>query len=256
LAAPRGSITHSIRYANERVQFKNRSPASERSNTNWQNKQSGVFAAESALYRTSNFLQEKEKALKEDGMDFAQAKLKAAEEFAIECAMLKVVGSETLDYVVDETVQIYGGMGYSEEAPAARAYRDARINRIFEGTNEINRLLSIDMLLRRAMKGQLDIVGPAWEVQKELTSMPSLERPEGTYGEEEKAVKEFKKAVLMVAGAAAKMQMDGALDMREEQEIIMNVSDMLIDTFIAESLLLRVQKLSDLSNKPAEQAYL
>jgi alkylation response protein AidB-like acyl-CoA dehydrogenase len=255
IGGAKGSITHSIRYANERVQFKK--PISSFGAIKYKLAEQAirVFAAESALYRTSNFLQEKEKALKEDGMDFAQAKLKAAEEFAIECAMLKVVGSETLDYVVDETVQIYGGMGYSEEAPAARAYRDARINRIFEGTNEINRLLSIDMLLRRAMKGQLDIVGPAWEVQKELTSMPSLERPEGTYGEEEKAVKEFKKAVLMVAGAAAKMQMDGALDMREEQEIIMNVSDMLIDTFIAESLLLRVQKLSDLSNKPAEQAY-
>jgi len=156
---------------------------------------------------------------------------------------------------VDETVQIHGGMGYSEEGVPARAYRDSRINRIFEGTNEINRLLSIDMLLKRAMKGRLDIVGPAWEVQKELASMPSMDLPTGTFGKEYKALKDFKKLVLMVAGAAAKMQMDGQLDLKTEQEIITNVADMLMDVFIAESTLLRVDKLSGMTKETPQEVY-
>ncbi len=146
-------------------------------------------------------------------------------------------------------------MGYSAESAVERAYRDSRINRIFEGTNEINRLLSIDMLLKRAMKGRLDIVGPAWEVQKELASMPSMELPTGTYGKEYKALKDFKKLVLMVAGAAAKMQMDGQLDLKTEQEIITNVADMLMDVFIAESTLLRVDKLSGMTKETPQEVY-
>jgi hypothetical protein len=188
-----------------------------------------------------------------EGKDAAQAKLLAAEEYAMECAILKVAGSEALDYVVDETVQVHGGMGYSEEGIVARAFRDARINRIYEGTNEINRLLLIDMLFRRALKGSLDIVSPAWAVQKELASMPSMEQPEGTYGAEHHALRDFKKIALMTAGAAAKMQMDGKLNLKEEQEIITNVADMLIDTFVAESLLLRVEKLSAMAEKPNPQ---
>src|SRR5690606_36354206 len=142
-----------------------------------------------------------------------------------------------------ETVQIHGGIGYSEEYTPARAYRDSRINRIYEGTNEINRLLMVDMLLRKALKGELDLIGPAWAVQKELASMPSMSRPEGTYGEEDAAIKDFKKILLMVAGAAAKQQMDGQLNLKEEQEILMNISDIMIDTYLAESVLTRIKKL-------------
>ena len=207
------------------------------------------------MYRVSHLMQMKNKALMDEGVSFAEAKLQAAEEYAIECALLKVSGSEALDFVVDETVQVHGGMGYSEEGTAARVYRDARINRIYEGTNEINRLLSVDMLLRRGMKGALDIVGPAWEVQKELASMPGFSQVEGPYGEERKAVKDFKKAVLMVAGAAAKMQMDGKLNLKNEQEVIMNVSDMLNDVLTAESLLLRVEKLADIQKKIDQEVY-
>jgi alkylation response protein AidB-like acyl-CoA dehydrogenase len=212
-----------------------------------------IFAGESALYRTSNLLQESHHQYQEEGFSYAQSQQKAAEEYAIECAILKIIGSEVLDYVVDETVQVHGGMGYSEEASPARAYRDSRINRIYEGTNEINRLLMVDQVFKRAMKGQLDIVGPAWNVQKELASMPSFEQPDGKYGKEAKAVKDFKKIILMVAGAAAKMQMDGQLNLKDEQEVLINIANMMLDTFTAESLLLRVQKIDEMLVKPFPQ---
>jgi len=249
------SISTAVQYANERIQFKQ--PIASFGAIQYKLAEQAIrtFAVESAMYRVSNLMQMKNKALMDAGMSFAEAKLQAAEEYAIECALLKVSGSEALDYVVDETVQIHGGMGYSEEGTAARTYRDSRINRIYEGTNEINRLLSIDMLLRRAMKGSLDIAGPAWEVQKELASMPGFDKPEGRYGEEYKAVKDFKKAVLMVAGAAAKMQMDGKLNLKEEQEVLMNISDMLNDVLTAESLLLRVEKLADLPKTIDQEIY-
>jgi len=247
------SAETAVQYANERIQF-NQPIANFGAIKHKLGEQAiQIFAAESAMYRVSHLLQEKNKALMAEGMTFAEAKRQAAEEYAIECALLKVLGSEVLDYVVDETVQVHGGMGYSEEGTAARAYRDARINRIYEGTNEINRMLSIDMLFRRALKGNLDIVGPAWEVQKELASMPSFDQPEGAYAAEKKAIKEFKKAVLMTAGAAAKMQMDGELNLKEEQEIIMNVSDMLLDTLTAESMLMRVEKLAGMDSKEQPQ---
>jgi len=255
IGGAKGSADLAVKYANERKQFK--VPISSFGVIKQKIAQqfTTTFAAESAQYRTSQLMQLKKAELIANGEDFASAKLKAADEYAIECAILKVAGSEALDFVVDETVQIHGGMGYSEEGVAARAYRDSRINRIFEGTNEINRLLSIDMLLKRAMKGRLDIVGPAWEVQKELASMPSMDLPTGTYGKEYKALKDFKKLVLMVAGAAAKMQMDGQLDLKTEQEIITNVADMLMDVFIAESTLLRVDKLSGMTKETPQEVY-
>lgn len=232
-----------IQYANERQQFKQ--PIGNFGAIKFKIAEQAIrlFSNESALYRVSNLMQQRIENLIADGKDADEAKLVAAEEYAIECSILKVSCSEALDYVVDETVQIHGGMGYSEEGTAARAYRDSRINRIFEGTNEINRLLMVDQLMRRALKGQLDIVGPAWNVQKELTSMPSFEKPEGEFVAETQAVEDFKKIILMVAGAAAKNQMDGKLNLKEEQMIVMNVADMMIDTYLVESALLRVRKL-------------
>ncbi|MDX1942374.1 MAG: acyl-CoA dehydrogenase family protein [Saprospiraceae bacterium] len=246
------SNTSAIRYANERIQFKQ--PISNFGAIKHKLAEQAIqtFVVESAVYRVSDLLDDQKKAFEEAGDSFGEANLKSAEEYAIECAIIKIVGSEVLDFIVDETVQVHGGMGYSEEGTAARAYRDSRINRIYEGTNEINRLLMVDQLFRRALKGKIDIVGPAWEVQKELASMPSMEKVESAYGEEGKAVKEFKKMVLMVAGGAAKMQMDGKLNLKEEQEIVMNVADMIIDTFLAESVLLRVEKLAGM-NKPNDQ---
>lgn len=254
IGGAKASNTTAIQYANERIQFKQ--PIANFGAIQYKLAEQAIqtFAAESAVYRVSDLLSDRKEVLKAEGATFAEADLKAAEEYAIECAIIKVVGSEMLDFVVDETVQVHGGMGYSEEGTAARAYRDSRINRIYEGTNEINRLLMVDQLFRRALKGNLDIVGPAWDVQKELASMPSMTRPEGAYGEEKQAVKDFKKVLLMTAGGAAKMQMDGKLNMKEEQEVVMNIADILIDTFIAESLLLRVEKLAGMSHKKQDQA--
>src|SRR5690606_4141576 len=163
-----------------------------------------VFASESAHYRAGQNIDDAYNAFVAGGMEPAKARLKSLEEFAIECAILKVHGSEVLDYVVDEGVQIYGGMGFSAEGPMDRAYRDARINRIFEGTNEINRLLTIDMLLKRAMKGSRDLMTPAMAVQKELMSIPDFGSgdDEGVFAKEKKALANLKKAGLMVAGAA------------------------------------------------------
>jgi alkylation response protein AidB-like acyl-CoA dehydrogenase len=200
-----------------------------------------TYVSESAAYRAGQNVEDTIDALIADGMPEAEAKLKGVEQFAIECAILKVHGSEVLDYVADEGVQIYGGMGYSADAPMDRAYRDARINRIFEGTNEINRLLSIDIMLKRAMKGELDLMGPAMAVSKEIMSIPEMgEEEKGLFVAEKKVLRNLKKAVLMVAGAAVQKFMQ---KLSHEQEIIMNIADMLIEVYAIESALLRTEKL-------------
>ncbi len=202
-----------------------------------------IYADESALYRTAKWIDEKEEELKSLGKPFNEAMLGAAEEYAIECAILKVHGSEVLDFIVDEGVQIHGGNGYSDEYLISKAYRDSRINRIYEGTNEINRLLTVDMMLKRAMKGRLDLMGPAMNVQKELMSIPEFGNDgEGIFAKEQKQIQNMKKSILMIAGAAT-MKLQAGL--QEQQEIIMNIADMAIETFVAESTLLRVMKLTD-----------
>lgn len=202
-----------------------------------------IFASESAHYRASQNIEDAYNAFIAAGAEPAKARLKSLEEFAIECAILKVHGSEVLDFTVDEGVQIYGGMGFSAESPMDRAYRDARINRIFEGTNEINRLLTIDMLLKRAMKGTIDLMNPAMAVQKELMSIPDFgaDADDGVFAKEKKALANLKKAGLMVAGAAVQKFM---MKLSDEQEILMNLADMLIEGYVAESALLRVEKLT------------
>jgi alkylation response protein AidB-like acyl-CoA dehydrogenase len=253
IGGSKGSCDSAVKYANERHQFNKSIGSFGAIKYKLAEQAIRIFATDSSQYRVSNLLQDAKAAYNADGLDFAKATLEAAEDYAIECSILKISGSEVLDYVVDETLQIHGGIGYSEEYRAAGAYRDARINRIYEGTNEINRLLMVDQVFKRAMKGELDIVGPAWAVQKELASMPSMERPSGKYGEEQQALKDFKKIILMVAGGAAKMQMDGKLNLKEEQEILMNTADLMVDVFNAESLLLRVEKLNDKFDKKNSQ---
>ena len=210
-----------------------------------------TYASESACYRAGQNIDDAYEALVAEGMDPSEARLASVEEFAIECAIMKVHGSEALDYVVDEGVQIYGGMGFSAEGPMDRAYRDARINRIFEGTNEINRMLCIDMLLKRALKGRLDLMTPAMAVQKELMAIPDFgsEEDQALFAKEKKALRNLKKAGLMVAGAAVQKFMQKIAD---EQEILMNLADILIEGYVAESVLLRVEKLI---SKDGEKAH-
>ncbi len=201
-----------------------------------------LWVGESALYRVAKNIDEKEHELLAAGKDLSAALLGGAEEYAIECAILKVFGSEVLDYVVDEGVQVHGGNGFSDEYEISKAYRDSRINRIYEGTNEINRLLTVDMVLKRAMKGQLDLMGPAMGVQKELMSIPDFgSEDEAPFAKEKKAIANFKKCILMVAGAAVQKLM---MTLSKEQEILMNIADMSILTYHAESALLRLEKLS------------
>ncbi|GAB4195518.1 MAG: acyl-CoA dehydrogenase family protein [Thermoflexibacter sp.] len=212
-----------------------------------------VYATESASYRAGQNIEDKINALIEEGVPDSEAKLKALEQFAIECAIMKVHGSEILDYIVDEGVQIYGGMGFSEEAPMARAYRDARISRIYEGTNEINRMLLVGMIVKRAMKGELDLMQPAMAVAKELTSVPNMTPVDNSilFAEEKEVIKNMKKAILMVAGDA--LQTLGT-EFESEQEIMMNLADMLIETYVAESTILRTEKLIGIRGEAACEA--
>ncbi|MBC8172635.1 MAG: acyl-CoA dehydrogenase family protein [Chitinophagales bacterium] len=247
------AIESSVKYANERIQFN--VPISSFGAIKYKLSEMAVRneALKSAVWRTSNYIDDTKKLLLEAGKTIAEANLSAAEEFAIECAMLKVIGSETLDYCVDEAVQIYGGNGFSEEYPVARGYRDARINRIFEGTNEINRLLSVDMLLKRVMKGQMDMMTPAKAVQKELMSIPDFTGDdESEFAAEEKAIKNMKKAFFLVAGAAVQKLM---MQLKDEQEILMCAADMMNEIYLADSLLLRVKKLQAMKNKNELAAY-
>ena len=240
-------VSNAINYANTREQFKMPIAKFGAIKHKLAEMAIKIWVGESALYRTSKWIEDKEQDMLQSGETFAHALLGAAEEFAIECAMLKVFGSEVLDYVVDEAVQIHGGNGFSEEYIVAKSYRDSRINRIFEGTNEINRLLTVDMMLKRAMKGKLDLMTPAMNVQKELMSIPDFgSDDEMPFAKELKYIANFKKAILMVAGAAVQKLM---MQLEKEQEVLMNIADMAIETFHCESALLRVIKLSS-NNAP------
>lgn len=235
-------ISTGINYANERQQFGRSISKYGAIRYKISEQIIRVFATESAVYRASKNIEEQIAYLESTGLSHQQAELKGVEQYAIECAILKVYGSETLDYVVDEGVQIYGGMGFSAEAPMDRAYRDARINRIFEGTNEINRMLTVDMILRRALKGELDLMTPAMKVAGELMSIPEPFEDDGElFSQHKEYLRKFKKAIMMVAGSAVQKLMQS---LSKEQEILMDIADMAIETYVAESLMLRVEKLA------------
>ncbi|NUQ80369.1 MAG: acyl-CoA dehydrogenase family protein [Bacteroidetes bacterium] len=240
IGASKYVMTEAVKYANERKQFgvtigtfgAIQHKIAEMAIRN--------YAGDSMLYRTAGHLDAATHGHQATTPEGAEAVLRGIEEFAVECSILKVAGSEILDYVADEGVQILGGYGFSAEYPMDRPYRDSRINRIFEGTNEINRLLIPGMLLKRAMKGQLNLMGPAMAVQGELMSVGGLEEESGElFAAEKKAIANAKKVFLMVAGFGVQKYMDKIAD---EQEIMMNVADIIMDIYAMESMLLRTEK--------------
>lgn len=249
IGGSREVLNQAINYSNERIQFDR--PISKYGAIRFKIAEMAakIYAVESANYRAGQNIDDAYDALVAGGMDEGKAKLKSTEQFAVECAILKVWGSEVLDYVTDEGVQIYGGMGFSADAPMDRSYRDARINRIFEGTNEINRLLTVDMMLKRAMKGELDLMTPATAVANELMSIPDFGEEDTTlFAAEKKIIQNLKKATLMVAGAAVQKLM---MSLSKEQEILMNIADMASYVYIAESAMLRTEKLVSLRGEEA-----
>ncbi|OWP62481.1 acyl-CoA dehydrogenase [Hymenobacter amundsenii] len=250
LGATKMCATQSVKYANERVQFK--MPISKFGAIKYKLAQQAIriYAVESAIYRAGMDIFRMEQELLSQGQSHNEALLGAAREFAVECAILKVEGSEVLDYVVDEGVQIYGGYGFSADYPMDRAYRDSRINRIFEGTNEINRMLAVDMILKKGLKGELDLMGPAQAVQQELMAIPdmNLEEETGLFATEKKTLAKLKKAILMVAGTAVQKYMNS---LAKEQEVLMNIADMAIKVYTAESILLRVEKEAEAKGEEA-----
>jgi alkylation response protein AidB-like acyl-CoA dehydrogenase len=240
--AAKATIDASVQYANERKQFGTAIANFGAIKTKLAEMVIRTFANESLTYRASQNIDDAIDQLIADGMDKGRASIEGIRQFAIEASIAKVYGSETLDYVVDEGVQIHGGMGYSAETVVERAYRDSRINRIFEGTNEINRMVAIGELLKRGMKGELDLLTPAKAVAKELMGIPDFGSTTMEYFENKhKYIVNFKKAILMVAGAALQKY---TTSFQNEQEIIFNVADMLMYTYAAESTLLRVEKLA------------
>lgn len=242
LGGAKGALNLAVKYAVEREQFKTSISNFGAIKYKLAEMAIRIWVGDAALYRTGKVIDNKEAEFSATGLSYEKAYLGAAEEYAIECAMLKVYGSEVLDYCVDEGLQIHGGNGFSDEYEISRAYRDSRVNRIYEGTNEINRLLTVDMVLKRAMKGKLDLMGPAMAISKELTSIPDLSNhDDAPFAKERKYISNFKKAILLVAGAAVQKLM---MNLDKEQEVLMNIADMAIDTYNAESALLRVMKLT------------
>lgn len=254
LGGAKGVITDGVNYANEREQFGRPIAKYGAIRDKIAKMTVRVFALESAVYRATQNVEDEINHLVEGGMEKGEATLKGIASYAPECAMLKVIGSEVLDYVVDEGVQIHGGMGYSAETRIERSYRDSRINRIFEGTNEINRMLTVDMILKKAMKGELDLMGPAMNVANELMSIPDFgDAPDNVFDQYRAYIKNFKKAVLMVAGGAAQKL---AMTLAKEQEILINIADMAIQTYTAESLLLRAEKFAKMQGEEAAAAHI
>ncbi len=241
--AGRRTITESIKYANERIQFKTPIAQFGAIKHKIAEMATRVYATEAATYRAGKDIQNKIDILKSEGKSHQEAELKGVEEFAIECAILKVYGSEMAQFVTDEGIQIFGGMGFSEEAPIESAWRDARIARIYEGTNEINRLLSVSMLIKKAMKGQVDLMTPATAVGNSLMEIPSFEMPDYSelFSEEKVIIENLKKAFLMVSGKAIQTYM---MELEKHQQLILDAAEILIEIYIAESTILRTEKLA------------
>lgn len=243
LDAQRRVTSASIKYANERVQFNTPISNFGAIRAKIAEMATSCFAGESASYRAAKSIEDRINARVAAGESHQDAELKGVEEFAIECSILKVAVSEDIQNCSDEGIQIFGGMGFSEDTPMESAWRDARIARIYEGTNEINRMLSVGMLIKKAMKGHVDLLGPAMKVAEELMGIPSFDTPDYTelFAEEKELIGKLKKAFLMVAGSA--VQKYGP-ELDAHQQLLMAAADMLIEIYMAESVVLRAEKMA------------
>ena len=243
LDAQRRVTSNAVNYANERIQFN--VPISSFGAIRYKLAEmaTSAYAGESATYRAAKDIEARIKLREQEGATHQEAELKGVEEFAIECSILKVAVSEDVQNCADEGIQIYGGMGFSEDTPMESAWRDARIARIYEGTNEINRMLAVGMLIKKAMKGHVDLLGPASKVQEELMGIPSFDTPDYSelFSEEKELISKLKKAFLMVAGGA--VQKYGP-DLDEHQQLLTAAADILIEIYMAESTVLRTEKLA------------
>jgi alkylation response protein AidB-like acyl-CoA dehydrogenase len=248
LDAQRRVTTESIKYANERVQFNTAIAQFGAIRSKLAEMATSIYAGESACYRAAKAVEERIEAREAEGLSHQEAELKGVEEFAIECSILKVAISEDVQNCADEGIQVFGGMGFSEDTPMESAWRDARIARIYEGTNEINRMLSVGMLVKKAMKGHVDLLGPATKVAEELMGIPDFDTPDYSelFAEEKAMVARLKKVFLMVAGSA--VQKYGP-DLDAHQQLLMAAADILIEIYMAESTILRTEKMAKSKGK-------
>lgn len=250
LDAQRRIISYCIKYANERKQFKTAISSFGAIQSKIADLAMEIFVGEAACYRVGNDIEQAIEHFKSQGLSLEKAELKGVEEFAIEASILKIYLSEAAQKCSDEGIQILGGMGFSEETPIESAWRDARITRIYEGTNEINRLLIIGMLLKKAMKGEIDLLTPAMQVGEELIGIPSFDVPEldELFSEERLILTNLKKVFLMIAGKA--VQKFG-MELEKQQELMLSVSDIAIEIFMSESAILRAER-NNSSNEISE----
>ncbi|WP_370214597.1 acyl-CoA dehydrogenase family protein [Mesoflavibacter profundi] len=241
LDSQRRITTTAVQYANERKQFKTPIADFGAIKIKLAEMATNTYVGESATYRASKNIEDRIAIREASGNTHQEAELKGVEEYAIECSILKVAVSEDVQNCADEGIQVFGGMGFSEETPMEAAWRDARIARIYEGTNEINRLLSVGMLVKKAMKGHVDLLGPAMKVQEELMGIPSFDTPDysALLSEEKAMIAKLKKVFLMVAGAA--VQKFGP-DLENHQQLLAAAADILIEVYMAESAILRTEK--------------
>jgi alkylation response protein AidB-like acyl-CoA dehydrogenase len=241
IGAAKKAITDSVKYANERKQFGVLISSFGAIKYKLAEQVVRLYASESAVYRVSKDIDDMIVRLKVDCGDTGRATIEAISHYAVEAAILKVIGSEMLDFVSDEAVQIYGGMGYSAEMDVERGYRDSRINRIFEGTNEINRLLVVDTAMKRAMKGDFDLFSKAETLYNDLDKITSGEIKGETYfDEKQRYVRNFKKCIqICIHGAVTRFEKN----LINEQEVLNNIAEMMMETYVSESLTLRVAKM-------------
>ncbi|MGN7810382.1 acyl-CoA dehydrogenase family protein [Flavobacterium sp. 22076] len=243
LDAQRRVTSGAVKYANERIQFNTSISSFGAIRSKLAEMATNAYAGESASYRAAKDIEDRIAAREAEGTSHQEAELKGVEEYAIECSILKVAVSEDVQNCSDEGIQVFGGMGFSEDTPMESAWRDARIARIYEGTNEINRMLSVGMLIKKAMKGHVDLLGPAMKVQEELMGIPSFDTPDFSelFSEEKVIVANLKKVFLMVAGSA--VQKYGP-ELDSHQQLLMAAADILIEIYMAESTILRTEKLA------------